>query len=404
MVHKSSFLDLLRWLNLDIFVLKMGASESRTTAYVNAGFSVALLISSLAISAYHFASIYRQKRVIFGRKFLRSNPSILFSYILCFVAVISGVSLTLDSILTNALCPYAQFYGPTLYSLFKTVVYLILGVRIWRSFKHSIYEYDSRKLIIWGVILSCWTLFNVVAGNLTVTHKVEHDHGATKCVVNPSILYIASQAMLDLIAGTVSCVLFVSPICKLYKASADMEHADARKEALKIKGIAHRQCILSMIAIISSIVAMAGLGAMPSSVPVFVSMDMFLSTACVILMYKWNTAITTKLFWCCIPTMSAASNVVDETTDDNGVRTVVPSAEMTDVTDSSSLKRKSKGNGTMKIKPHHVAGQSSTSMTSHIKLTIRDRPSQTEVSSQQSMPSAGSIQSVPSGTPGTPTA
>ena len=64
-----------------------------------------------------------------------------------------------------------------------------------------------------------------------------------------------------------------------------------------------------MIAIFSSILASVGLGALNPFVPVFVSMDMIISTLCVILMYKWNSYITSKIFYCCMPPKISAMSV-----------------------------------------------------------------------------------------------
>jgi len=379
--------------------------EASEKAVLNTVFSVTLLVCSVAIAIYHLVSIHRHrvqkdaKGHICASNFLRKDPSILFSYILCGIAVVSGISFTLDSWLTSALCPYVQYYGPSLYSLFKTVVYLILGVRIWISFKGSMYEYSARRMISWGALLSFWTAFNIVAGNLTVEYAVEEADDAshtTKCLVNPSMLYIASQAMLDLVAGSVSCVLFVSPICKLYKVSA--EHADALADALKIKAIAHKQCMLSMIAIVSSLVAMGGLGAVSDLTPVFVSCDMLLSTLCVILMYKWNATVTTTLFWCCVPALAAAARAEESTRLDEQRMRTPPTHDMTD---SSEI-----ANGQQNIKTSHPAGHSSASQ-SHLskfaKPSLQNRFSQTQtdgdVGSQHSVPSAGSTGSAPSTAP-----
>merc|ERR1711933_305493 len=149
-----------------------------------------------AISIYHLITTKKNTGHLYGKNSLLIHPSLGLSYLLVFVAVLSGVSLTMDSVLTSALCPAAQFYGPSLYSIFKTIVYLILGCRIWISFKDSMYEYNKRKLIIWSSLLTVWTLFNVIAGNLTVKYEVEEgdeDGAVTKCIVTPSFLYIISQ-------------------------------------------------------------------------------------------------------------------------------------------------------------------------------------------------------------------
>merc|ERR1719203_1770164 len=213
----------------------------------------------------------------------------------------------MDSLLTSALCPAAKFYGPTLYSLFKTIVYLILGCRIWISFKGSMYAYGDRNLTIWGIIISVWTLFTIIAGNATVTSVVESQDGDTKCIVNPSFIYIISQALLDLTAGIVNCVLFVKPICKLYNLTIESGDGDG----LRIKTLAYKQCILSMIAILSSIVSMFGIAVFGDIVPVFVASDMFLSAICIILMYKWNKFITDALFCCCLPSESRVADVTN---------------------------------------------------------------------------------------------
>jgi len=273
------------------------------SATLNGALSIFLLATSVLISVYHVVSIKRNTGHLFERKLFRSDPSILLSYALVSVAVLSGVSLTMDSALTAELCPAAKFYGPSLYSLFKTIVYLILGVRIWISFKGSMYAYRTRRLLAWGALISVWTLSTVIVGNLTVTMRVDDAGTETKCIVNPSTAYIASQALLDLTAGVVNCVLFVSPICKLYKLSADAagDDREASSEALKIKAVAYRQCFLSMMAILSSLISMAGIGALTDFVAAFVSFDMFVSTVSVILMYKWNAPITNKMLCCCLP-------------------------------------------------------------------------------------------------------
>merc|ERR1712154_143476 len=173
---------------------------------LNAVFSIALLILSILLSIYHIITTAKHTGKWCTREQIKSDPSILLSYILVFVAVISGISLTLDSALTSAFCPFAQYYGPTLYALFKSIVYLILGCRIWIAFKNSIYEYDARKLIIWAIFISLWTLFNIILTNFTVTSSIESKNGDTKCIVTPSFFYIISQALLDLVASIVNCV------------------------------------------------------------------------------------------------------------------------------------------------------------------------------------------------------
>jgi len=326
---------------------------------------------------------------LFQRKLFRSDPSILLSYALVSVAVLSGLSLTMDSALTAELCPYAKFYGPSLYSLFKTIVYLVLGVRIWISFKGSMYAYRTRNLLVWGALLSLWTLSTVIAGNLTVTSSTSTENGGagTKCIVNPSTLYIASQALLDLCAGVVNCVLFVLPICKLYKLSADAagDDREANSEALKIKAVAYRQCFLSMAAILSSLISMAGIGALTDYVAAFVAFDMFVSTVSVILMYKWNASFTNKLLCCCVVSEKSEASPKATAGNDNQQSVQSGTSGVTETYTQRASTNSFNGSAATARPSHqnsdgiaHPTGQSTTIMPSQDQLEMSTNASVTQ--------------------------
>ena len=273
---------------------------------VNSIFSIGFLVSAILLSIFHlYGANKNAKTSLCSKKMLNEYPSLSLSYILMTINVLSGLSLTLDSVFTTSLCSYAQYYGPSLYTLFKANIYLILGCRIYISFKGSIYAYSPRKLSIWCIIVIIWTLFNIIAGNMTVTSNIEQEtaNQDTKCIVTPSVIYIMGQGLLDFISMIVNCILFVIPVCKLYKLS---------NENINIKKIAIKQCILSVIAVISSVVALAGIGAVSHITPTFVSVDMFISTCCVILMYKWNSKITESLFCCCMPKLQTRENATNK--------------------------------------------------------------------------------------------
>ena len=305
-------------------------------AEINATFSILLLASSIATGLYHLVSVRAHNRSKDANATgAATDPSLLTSHLLIGVAIVSGVSLTLDSALTSKLCRYAQYYGPSLYSLFQTLVYLVPCLRIWmrissaRGVAATMYAYNKRALLCWGAFLVLWTTLNVIAGNLTVTHTLETD---SECIVTPSTMYIASQvcvffcetglhrftrpyrlvqsssiqlnlssviskkkALLDLVSGAVNCALFVAPLCKLSKV----------KENAALKASAYKQCILSVVCIASSIASMAGIGAATDYVPLWVAMDMMVSTVCVVLMFEWNAHIAARLFCCCLPQAEA---------------------------------------------------------------------------------------------------
>eukprot|EP01084_Bolivina_argentea_P030627 56705_1 len=334
----------------------MGVSDG-SALVINGIFSISLLILAVLITVYHLIATYKTTKNLCNKVFIKKHPSIILSYFLVFIACISGLSLTLDSVLTSELCVAAQYYGPTLYSIFKTIIYLILGCRIYISFKNSIYAYNTKGLIAWSILLITWTLFNVISGNLTVQYKIESEAGNTKCLVTPSVMYIISQALLDVTAGAVNCFLFVRPICKLYKLSNDN---------VSIKKIAYKQCILSLIAIISSILSMAGIGNIPNIVPVFVALDMLISTLCVVLMYKWNSYIAEIMFYCCMPKETKVR--MDELQ-------VVPST----TTNINSNTQNSGNSNTPPQHQHHVIS-ASTTVT---KTNATNRPEQSQLSLPQ---------------------
>eukprot|EP01084_Bolivina_argentea_P137940 242930_1 len=288
-------------------------------ALLNSVFSMLTLISSLLITAYHLYTTHKNTSSLCTNRFLRSNPSILLSYFLLFISIISGISLLLDSAVTGDLCPYSQYYGPTLYSIFKTTVYLILGCRIYMSLRTSIYRHSAKTLIIWSVILIVWTLFNVIAGNVTVTAQVEETQSVTKCIVIPSYMYAISQSLLDIVSAIFNSIIFVRPVFNSLQLSP-------RNDNIKPKAIACKQCILTIIAVFSSIIAIIGIEIFHDIVPVFVGFDIIVSTLSVILMFEWNSFITSKIFVCCMPTFDS---LVTREQEDNIHKTDVTTSKKT---------------------------------------------------------------------------
>merc|ERR1712216_422703 len=203
-----------------------------------------------------------------------------------FVTILIALCLTMDSVIASDFCAVAKFFAPTSYSIFKSIVCLILGCRIWISSK----TYNQCKLITWSTLVILWSLFNIIAGNLTVTSALEEGDGQfTICTITPSFMYIISSLLLDLASGIVSCILFAVPIFKLYKIS---------NNDIWLKQAAYKQAILSMIAIITNISATVGIGAFNPLAPVFVSINLIVSTISVILMFDWNSYITSKILCC----------------------------------------------------------------------------------------------------------
>merc|ERR1711971_678121 len=78
---------------------------------------------------------------------------------------------------------------------------------------------------------------------------------------------------------------------------------------LTIKSVVYKQCILTVIVMLSSMISLIGIGLFNDVVPVWVSSDMCLSAIRVVLMYEWNSRITDVIFCCFMPSQSVKSNV-----------------------------------------------------------------------------------------------
>ena len=213
------------------------------------------------------------------------------------------VNVTIDvltGITSTWYCHISKYIGPSIYNLYKTMLYITLVCRIYKSFQNSELQYNTKALILWIISLIIWTIFNIIYGCLTVT-TITVNKGFPKCVLTPTMIYLASNTLLDIVSTIINGILFVKPLFKLYKIS---------KFDINIKIIAIKQCILSMTAIISSILTLICCALFQSVAHAFISLDICISTLCIILMFKWNSFITSKIFCCCIPSPQQTKDIV----------------------------------------------------------------------------------------------
>merc|ERR1712154_613460 len=75
------------------------------------------------------------------------------------------------------------------------------------------------------------------------------------------------------------------------------EHDKAEIDELRI--MAQKQCILSLITIISTLITLIVVG-LTGMRHVFGSIDANLSFLCIISMYRWNSKRVEKIFYCCL--------------------------------------------------------------------------------------------------------
>eukprot|EP01084_Bolivina_argentea_P113653 202538_1 len=236
-----------------------------------------------------------------------------FSSVLSLLLIVFGIIgiavfiISINNVPDHEFCIFAAHWGPSGYSIFKLILYSILILRFYRTFQGSCIEYNEKKLQIWITFLTIWTLGNLVGINLT-TKNIE----GTCDVAKPPLPVIASIALIDIVSYVTNTILFTKPLFKLNKDIKTMSDANNEKPDNKLKHLAVKQCILSMIAITSTMCSLL-IVAMLNLYVVSISLDYVVSSACIILMYEWNATLIEKVCGCCY----GKSNIDTKTTIQN---------------------------------------------------------------------------------------
>ena len=135
------------------------------------------------------------------------------------------------------------------------------------------------------------------------------------------------MVLFDIVSGIVNGYLFIRPIYKLRSLS----HVND-----KLRYIARKQRVLSITAIVSSIVANFGLAII--DMPQFsAGFDIVISTTCILLMYSWNEEIYQKLCCCFIHPSSMQKNMESEITSSKTSRKNTNTAVTVNTASSSAL-------------------------------------------------------------------
>eukprot|EP01084_Bolivina_argentea_P059022 107733_1 len=179
-----------------------------------------------------------------------------------------------------------------MYILFKMCLYYILVSRLWIMFsadKCSYMCYNRRKLQIWLTFIIFWEIVNLIWSNSTVSF-IMAKNSVPECQIMVSLYCVGSVILLDNIAGMVNIILFARPLVKLYKLTYDYD----------LKVIIIKQCIFSIIAIVSTLIALVIVGVF--NLYIFaISADIIISILSIMCMFQWNAWFTNKILCCCLP-------------------------------------------------------------------------------------------------------
>eukprot|EP01084_Bolivina_argentea_P291843 501633_1 len=225
-----------------------------------------------------------------------NTPTIFLSFVLILLGIAEEINFTLE-LVTNW-CLISIYTAPTLWILFKTCMTYILISRLWITYSKEPLEYYSRKkLQIFAGFVILFNTINIILNCSTVSATYDENE-TQKCKVNVKDYVDISVGVCDIISGSICLILFVKPLFKISKMTSDSG----------IKVIAVKQCILSNIAVLSSIIAIIFLIAYNAYI-FAVGGDIVVSAFSIILMYKWNTPIVQKCCYCCFKPIFVADNI-----------------------------------------------------------------------------------------------
>ena len=92
--------------------------------------------------------------------------------ILSLCLIVLGILAAIIAIIPNyakadsAFCVFVAHWGPSVYAVFKFILYYILVLRFIRTYQNSVIEYDQKKLNIWIFIITIWTATNIIGLNI----------------------------------------------------------------------------------------------------------------------------------------------------------------------------------------------------------------------------------------------
>eukprot|EP01084_Bolivina_argentea_P270228 459442_1 len=255
------------------------------------------MIMLIGISIYHVISV---------KSNIKNKLKYPASLNLSFLLILFGI-LTLMGILfhvfgrfeSDVFCKITQLLGVISYVVFKTILYLLFLFRLYECFGTARIpiKYKTVTLLCWSATLMTWNMLNIVL--IGVTTNIYFDRNTMFCVVAFQKYTLISLGTVDLIACAVNLYLFTRPIWKLHKLNKNMQKNNSfiGDESRDLKHIAIKQCILSIIATITTLFGVIFIALIDMSA-VFGSTDITVSFVCIIMMYKWNSFIVEKLCCC----------------------------------------------------------------------------------------------------------
>lgn len=216
-------------------------------------FSIIAIVSITVIIVYHAITVHKN----YASRKQASKMSIITSFLLLTIGCIISLMLTLEEFVhVKAICDMNMVLGLPFYILFKLTLYLYLTMRVHFVFKNAAdLEYSSKKLKVWAGIIMVWSIANIVLVNIGLTQSFDASVYPS-CDLEANQIGLMSMALQDIVCAGINAFLFVRPVLKLRKK---IEDAGPSGKSQDIKQIAIKQCVLSLTAIISTVIALFGI-------------------------------------------------------------------------------------------------------------------------------------------------
>eukprot|EP01084_Bolivina_argentea_P110916 197995_1 len=264
--------------------------------------SIICMILSIMIITWHINGSLKK-----GKKTNKSKNK-CFKFMSIAFAIFSGITHFLwiwdviDPFNSMIFCQLEVFiFGPNWYALFKGFQAIILVLRLYEVYNNSALGYNRNALLAWGSFLTIWTLFTVIIQDLTTTVELRSNQ-VPKCHLLVATPFLASMVLFDIVSGIVNGYLFIRPIYKL---------KTLKNVSAKLSYVAKKQRILSVTAIVSSIIANFGIALI--DIPQFnAGFDIVISMTCILLMYSWNEEMYKKICCCCVKGEEDEKNIAAE--------------------------------------------------------------------------------------------
>eukprot|EP01084_Bolivina_argentea_P222444 376518_1 len=260
-------------------------------------FPVISMVLLISVGLYHVISLKKHKGLNTYTKSLYLSLLLL----LCGIFTLTGLTLqTFTPYKHNIFCKLSQFGGISSYISFKAVLYLLFVVRLKECYQNSVIRQNSTVLLCWTIVLLVWSIFNIVLIIFTTSIYLDLD-AIPFCIVALKQYSLISMGLLDVIACVVNLYLFIHPLYILThvteETAKDKNHSFINNDTKALKHIAIKQCILSVIATVTTVAVIICVMLFDMS-PMFASIDVVLSLVCIILMYRWNAFITDRICCC----------------------------------------------------------------------------------------------------------